>query len=56
VLVYRIDCFSLTDRTSHGEIEAVGWFDPQDLPEDTHRATRDRLGEVFGGEEASTAW
>jgi hypothetical protein len=26
------------------------------LPEDTHRATRDRLGEVLGGEEASTAW
>ena len=56
VLVYRIDRFSLTDRTSHGEIADIGWFDPQALPEDTHRATRDRLGEVLGGEEAITAW
>ena len=56
VLVYRIDRFSLTDRTSHGEIAAIGWFDPAALPEDTHRATRDRLGEVWGGMEASTAW
>ena len=56
VLVYRIDRFSLTDRTSHGEIAAIGWFDPAALPEDTHRATRDRLGEVFGEAEASTAW
>jgi hypothetical protein len=46
----------MTDRTSHGEIEAVGWVDPQALPEDTHRATRDRLGEVLSGEEAITAW
>jgi hypothetical protein len=56
VLVYRIDRFRMTERTSHGEIAEIGWFDPQGLPEDTHRATRDRLGEVFGGEEASTAW
>ena len=56
VLVYRIDRFSMTDRTSHGEIEAVGWFDPQDLPEDTHRATRDRLGEVLGGRQPDTDW
>ena len=56
VLVYHIDRFSMTDRTSHGEIQAVGWFDPQALPEDTHRATRDRLAEVLGEAEASTAW
>ena len=56
VLVYRIDRFTLTDRTSHGEIAEVGWFDPAALPEDTHRATRDRLGEVFGGVEVSPVW
>ena len=56
VLVYRIDRFSLTDRTSHGEIEAIGWFDPAALPEDTHRATRARLGEIFGGVEVSPVW
>ena len=56
VLVYRIDRFSMTDRTSHGEIEAIGWFDPAALPEDTHRATRDRLAEVFGGRQPDTDW
>jgi len=56
VLVYRIDRFSMTDRTSHGEIEAIGWFDPAALPEDTHRATRDRLAEVFGGRQPETDW
>ena len=56
VLVYRIDRFSMTDRISHGEIEAIGWFDPAALPEDTHRATRDRLGEVFGGRQPETDW
>ncbi len=56
VLVYRIDRFSMTERTSHGEIAEIGWFDPAALPEDTHRATRARLEEVFGGVEPSTAW
>lgn len=56
VLVYRIDRFTLTDRTSRGEIADIGWFDPRALPEDTHRATRDRLAEVFGGADRATSW
>jgi ADP-ribose pyrophosphatase YjhB (NUDIX family) len=56
VLVYRIDCFSMTDRTSHGEIAEIGWFDPANLPEDTHRATRDRLAELFGGVAVNPVW
>jgi ADP-ribose pyrophosphatase YjhB (NUDIX family) len=56
VLVYRIDHFSLTERTSHGEIAETGWFDPARLPEDTHRATRDRLGELFDARETSGEW
>ena len=56
VLVYRIDRFSMTDRTSHGEIADIGWFDPAALPADTHRATRDRLGEIFGGADVATSW
>ncbi|HYC69343.1 NUDIX domain-containing protein [Brevundimonas sp.] len=56
VLVYRIDRFTLTDRTAHGEIADVGWFDPAALPEDTHRASRARLAEVFGGAECATNW
>ena len=56
VLVYRIDRFSMTDRTSHGEIADIGWFAPDALPEDTHRATSARLAEVFGGEEVNPVW
>ena len=56
VLVYRIGRFSMTDRTSHGEIAAVGWFDPEALPEDTHRGTRDRLAEIFSGADVATSW
>lgn len=56
VLVYRIDRFSLTERTSHGEIAEIGWFDPAALPEDTHRATRARLAEALGGETARLDW
>ncbi|CAN7398238.1 NUDIX domain-containing protein [Brevundimonas sp. LjRoot202] len=56
VLVYRIDRFTLTDRTSHAEIADLGWFDPCALPNDTHRATRDRLAEVFGDADCATSW
>ena len=56
VLVYRIDRFSMTDRTSRGEIAEVGWFDPAALPDDTHRATRDRLAEIFNGADRATSW
>ena len=56
VLVYRIDRFSMTDRTSHGEIAEIGWFHPNALPEDTTRATRDRLAEIFGDAPADPNW
>jgi len=56
VLVYRIDRFSMTDRTHHGEIAETGWFAPDALPEDTHRATRARLGEIFGGAAFEPSW
>ena len=56
VLVYRIDRFSMTERTSYGEIAEIGWFDPESLPEDAHRATRARLAEVLGGEDARLDW
>lgn len=56
VLVFGIDAFTVGERTSHGEIAEVGWFDPADLPEDAHRSTRVRLGEIFGGAAADPAW
>lgn len=56
VLVYRIDRVALTDRTSHGEIADIGWFEVGALPDDTHRATRDRLMEIFCGADPATSW
>jgi ADP-ribose pyrophosphatase YjhB (NUDIX family) len=56
VLVFRIDAFGLTERTSLGEIAEIGWFAPDALPEDTTRATRDRLAEIFGGASADPNW
>ena len=56
VLVFRIDAFDLTERTSHGEIAEIGWFGPDALPEDTTRATRDRLAEIFDDAPADPNW
>lgn len=56
VLVYGIEAYEVGERTSHGEIAEVAWFDPLALPEDAHRSTRDRLNEIFGGVSASTLW
>jgi ADP-ribose pyrophosphatase YjhB (NUDIX family) len=56
VLVFRIDAFDLTERTSHGEIAEIGWFHPDALPEDATRATRDRLAEIFGGAAPDPNW
>lgn len=56
VLVFAIDAFDLTERTSHGEIAEIGWFAPDALPDDTTRATRDRLAEIFGGAPVDPNW
>ncbi len=56
VLVFGVEAFTLTERTSHGEIAETGWFDPDDLPEDAHRSTRARLAEIFAGAPIDPAW
>lgn len=56
VLVFRIDAFDMTERTSHGEIAEIGWFHPDTLPDDTTRATRARLAEIFGGVAPDPNW
>lgn len=56
VLIFAVDAFDLTERTSHGEIAEIGWFAPDALPEDTTRATRDRLAEIFGEAPADPNW
>lgn len=56
VLVYRFDAFEAGELTHHGEIAETGWFDPLNLPEDAHRATRDRMAEMFGGAPVDPRW
>ncbi|WP_395650257.1 NUDIX domain-containing protein [Brevundimonas sp.] len=56
VLVYGVEAWTAGERTSHGEIAEIGWFHPDALPDDAHRSTRARLGEVFGGIEATHDW
>lgn len=56
VLVFAVDAFRIDERTSHGEIAEIGWFDPADLPDDAHRSTRARLAEIFGGAPVDPAW
>jgi len=56
VLVFRLDAFEMTERTSHGEIAEIGWFHPHALPADATRATRDRLAEIFGDAAPDPHW
>ncbi|WP_297514796.1 NUDIX domain-containing protein [uncultured Caulobacter sp.] len=56
VLLYRIEAWEPCASDSAGEIHAVGWFDPDDLPEDTTKATRRRIAEALGGAEADPMW
>ena len=56
VVVYGVDAWEETERTSHGEIAEIGWFHPDALPDDAHRSTRVRLAEIFGGEDARHDW
>lgn len=56
VLVYGVDAYEIGERTSHGEIAEIAWVHPDALPEDAHRSTRDRLGEIFGGVKVSPQW
>ena len=52
----RIDRYEVGERTSHGEIEAVDWFDVNALPPDVNRGCAARLAEVFGGARVGREW
>ena len=56
VVVFRLDAFDRSARTSHGEIAEVGWFHPSDLPADANRGCRARLAEIFDGAPADPDW
>lgn len=56
VLLYRVDAWEPCASDAEGEIHAVGWFDPADLPEETTRATRQRIAEALGGAAPDVMW
>ena len=56
VLVYRVDAWEPCASNAAGEILAVGWFAPDDLPEETTKTTRRRIAEALGGAETDPMW
>jgi 8-oxo-dGTP pyrophosphatase MutT (NUDIX family) len=56
VLVYRVERWEPCASDAEGEIHAVGWFAPDDLPEETTRATRRRIAEARGGDDPAVMW
>ena len=56
VLIYRVTAWEPCQATQHGEIAAVDWFAPDNLPADLSPATRRRLGELLSGAETSLDW
>lgn len=56
VLIYRIEQWEACAATQVGEIEALGWFAMDALPEDITPSTRRRLAEALEGEDAHPHW
>jgi 8-oxo-dGTP pyrophosphatase MutT (NUDIX family) len=56
VLLYRIDNWTPCAATQQGEIKAVAWCAPDQLPADVSPGTRRRIVEALGGAEASLHW
>ena len=56
VLVYRITQWEACAATQVGEIEEVGWFSPDALPDDTTPSTRKRLKEALDGDDVYPHW
>lgn len=56
VAVFHINSFEVTERTSHGEIADIGWFAPDALPDETTKATRQRIAEFLGQQPTSPVW
>lgn len=56
VLVYRVDAWEPCASNAAGEIHALGWFDPNALPEGVSPGTRRRLAEIFGQTPSDPMW
>lgn len=58
VALYRVDAFrgDVTRFTPNVEIREIGFFAPDQLPEDATEATRRRIAEVLSGAAATPHW
>lgn len=56
VVVYRIRQWTACPPDNEGEIEAVDWFDPADLPADISPATQRRIRECLGETACAETW
>lgn len=56
VLLYLCEAWAPCDARHGTEIHAVGWFNPDALPEDATPATRARIAEVLGGQACDLRW
>ncbi|HXQ13182.1 MAG TPA: NUDIX domain-containing protein [Caulobacteraceae bacterium] len=56
VLLYRVDHWAPCAASQQGEIKAVAWFAPDQLPHDISPGSRRRIVEALGDEEASLHW
>jgi ADP-ribose pyrophosphatase YjhB (NUDIX family) len=56
VLLFRVPRWRQVEPTSRGEVLNIGWFQPDDLPEDATPSTRARVAEVFRGGAHHPLW
>ena len=56
VLIYRVEAWKPCPATQRGEIHALDWFAPNDLPAKVTPATRRRIEEVLGGAPTDPHW
>jgi ADP-ribose pyrophosphatase YjhB (NUDIX family) len=56
VLVYRVDRWRRVASSSPGEILHAEFFAPDALPDETTRATRERIAEALDGAEPALEW
>jgi ADP-ribose pyrophosphatase YjhB (NUDIX family) len=56
VMVFKAAKWVSCETDNSGEIQAVEWFDPHDLPEDVSPGTRRRLDEIYHGRPKSEDW
>jgi ADP-ribose pyrophosphatase YjhB (NUDIX family) len=56
VLMFRVRAWTQGKPSQFGEIAEVRFFDPLNPPETVSKATKRRLGELFGGVMVSELW